>query len=263
MRMLIKIVFVIFIAKGIDCLGCVCDDFCGWCDCFKEEDENITAESLVSNAWYNAKKNKSVLMIFKKEDDNDNIFTSKDNKYKISIESDEKGNHKIAYQDESEQELKLEEKKYALFEIKTNTNKTVYLYCSDVESKSYGGIFGVRPHVSISVIACDTEKVTNMGRMFSGCSSLNNLDISNFNTTEVTNMAYMFHNCSSLTDLDLQNFNTEKVTNMNSMFRECSSLTELNFGDNFDTKNVTNMGSIFDGCSLPQETQDKILGKNK
>ena len=313
MRMLIRIVFVIFIAKGIDCLGKVCDNCC---DCFKEEDENITAESLISNAWYNAKKNKSVLMIFKKEDDNDNIFTSKDNKYKISIESDEEGNHKIAYQDESEQELKLEEKKYALFEIKTNTNKTVYLYCSDVESKSYGGIFGVRPHVSISVIACDTEKVTNMGRMFSGCSSLNNLDISNFNTTEVTNMAYMFHNCSSLTDLDLQNFNTEKVTNMNSMFRECSSLTklnfgenfdtkkvtdmmcmfwrcssltdldlqnfntekvtnmnsmfrecssltELNFGDNFDTKNVTNMGSIFDGCSLPQETQDKILGKNK
>ena len=35
MRMLIRIVFVIFIAKGIDCLGGICDDFCGCRDCLK------------------------------------------------------------------------------------------------------------------------------------------------------------------------------------------------------------------------------------
>ena len=34
MRMLIRIVFVIFIANGIDCLGGVCDNCC---DCFKEK----------------------------------------------------------------------------------------------------------------------------------------------------------------------------------------------------------------------------------
>ena len=40
MRMLIRIVFVIFIAKGIDCLGGVCDNCCdNYCDCFKEKDE--------------------------------------------------------------------------------------------------------------------------------------------------------------------------------------------------------------------------------
>ena len=104
MRILIRIVFVIFIAKGIDCLGGVRDNCCDCCcDCckineykgineyeeIKNENENITAESLVNKDWYNAKKNKPVLMIFKKEDDNDNIFTSKDNKYKISIEFDE------------------------------------------------------------------------------------------------------------------------------------------------------------------------------
>ena len=36
MKMLIRIVFVIFIAKGIDCLGCVCDDFC---NCLKDKKE--------------------------------------------------------------------------------------------------------------------------------------------------------------------------------------------------------------------------------
>ena len=44
MRTLIKIVFVIFIAKGIDCLGCVCDDFCGCFNCFKEKDEDKKEE---------------------------------------------------------------------------------------------------------------------------------------------------------------------------------------------------------------------------
>ena len=37
MRMLIRIVLVIFIANGIDCLGGVCDN---WCNCFKEKEED-------------------------------------------------------------------------------------------------------------------------------------------------------------------------------------------------------------------------------
>ena len=125
MRMLIRIVFVIFIANGIDCFGSVCDNCC---NCFKEEikeDENNTAKSLVNTGWYNAKKENLVLKIFEKNND---VFTSTDNKYKISIKSDEKGNHKIVYQDESEKELNLEGEKYALFEIKTQEKEdTVYL----------------------------------------------------------------------------------------------------------------------------------------
>ena len=36
--------------------------------------------------------------------------------------------------------------------------------------------------------------------MFSDCSSLTNLNLSNFNTNNVTNMEYMFFGCSSLTN---------------------------------------------------------------
>ena len=36
MRMLIRIVFIIFIVNEIDCLGGVCDDCC---DCFKDKKE--------------------------------------------------------------------------------------------------------------------------------------------------------------------------------------------------------------------------------
>ena len=60
--------------------------------------------------------------------------------------------------------------------------------------------------------------------MFSNCSSLTNLDLSNFNTQNVINMNEMFSNCSSLTNLDLSNFNTQNVTDMNDMFCDCGSL---------------------------------------
>jgi len=288
MRMLIRIVFVIFIAKGIDCLGGVCDDCC---DCFEEKDKNEEikeyeeikdknniAKSLVNWFWFDDKeKNKEndlVLKIFKKKDDK--VFPSKDNGDKISIKLEENNNPKIAYQKGAEDEPNLQGKKYALFEIETKKGKTVYLYCSDVESsRNSDGIFQDTNYVSISVIACDTEKVKNMGSMFSRCNSLTKLDlknfntknvtnmkymfcgcenlkklnIENFNTKNVTNMGYMFHNCSSLKDLNIKNFNTENVTNMEYMFYKCSMLKDLEFGVNFNTENVTDMSYMFGKCS--------------
>ena len=206
MRTLIRIVFVIFIANGIDCLGSDnCCDNC--CDCFKEK----KAESLVNKDWYNAKKENLVLMIFKKN--NNDVFTSKVDGDKISFKLDEKDNSKIAYQDENENKLKLKNGKYALFEIKTKRKNTVYLYCSDVESSNkdddFNGIFEETTHISISVIACDT--------------------------TNVENMMYMFRMCRNLTELNLKNFNTTNVKNMEGMFDNCSNLTVLKFGENFNT----------------------------
>jgi surface protein len=37
-----------------------------------------------------------------------------------------------------------------------------------------------------------------MSCMFSGCSSLESLDLSSFNTTENTNIEYIFSDCKSL-----------------------------------------------------------------
>ena len=53
--------------------------------------------------------------------------------------------------------------------------------------------------------------------MFSNCSSLTSLDLSNFNTNNVETMSDMFSNCSSLTSLNLSNFNTNNVKDMSYM----------------------------------------------
>ena len=104
------------------------------------------------------------------------------------------------------------------------------------------------------------NNLTNMAFIFRDCSSLNNINLSNFNTDNVTNMAWMFCRCSSLNNINLSNFNTNNVTNMAGMFGGCSSLNNINLS-NFNTNNVTNMGSMFYGCS--SLNKNNIITKDK
>ena len=94
----------------------------------------------------------------------------------------------------------------------------------------------------------NTEKVTNMGSMFSGCYDLTQLDLSNFDTQNVENMSDMFVSCMNLKSLNVSNFDTQKVTDMNDMFYNCNSLTSLDVS-NFNTQNVENMSYMFSSCS--------------
>ena len=101
---------------------------------------------------------------------------------------------------------------------------------------------------SFDVSKFNTVNVTNMSYMFRGCSSLTSLGVTKFNTANVTDMGYMFFGCSKLTSLDVTKLNTEKVTNMSYMFYGCSSLTSLDV-TKFNTANVTNMSNMFYTCS--------------
>ena len=101
---------------------------------------------------------------------------------------------------------------------------------------------------SLDLSIFDTSRVTDMSSMFEGCSSLSSLNLSSFNTSNVTSMSGIFSGCSSLSSLNLSSFNTSSVTNMNSMFYECSSLSSLDLSS-FNTSNVTSMSGMFSGCS--------------
>ena len=94
----------------------------------------------------------------------------------------------------------------------------------------------------------NTEEVTNMGSMFSGCYDLTQLDLSNFDTQNVENMSDMFVSCLDLKSLNVSNFDTQKVKDMNFMFYHCPSLTSLDVS-NFNTQNVKNMRYMFSSCS--------------
>ena len=83
--------------------------------------------------------------------------------------------------------------------------------------------------------------------MFSGCSSLISLDISNLIISSIVNLGSMFSGCTSLLSLNLYNFDTSHVKNISYMFYDCSSLISLDLS-NFDTSNVEAMDNMFDGC---------------
>ena len=102
---------------------------------------------------------------------------------------------------------------------------------------------------SLDVTNFNTVNVKNMMRMFAGCNALTSLDVTNFNSENVTNMNKMFSSCSKLTSLDVSNFNTKKVTNMSFMFSYCSTLTTIYVNDKFVIDKVTNGSYMFDNCT--------------
>ena len=93
---------------------------------------------------------------------------------------------------------------------------------------------------------------TSCRKMFYGCKSLENIDLSRFDTKNIVTMCCMFMNCKNLKQLDLSGFSTGNVREMTHMFFRCSSLEQVNLSG-LDTYNVEYMGQMFYGCeSLKQ-----------
>ena len=89
--------------------------------------------------------------------------------------------------------------------------------------------------------------------MLAGCSSLTNLpDISKWNTEKIIDMGYMFSNCSSLKSLpDISKWNIENVINMPSIFYNCRSLISLPYLKKWDISTLQfTIEDLFGGCNL-------------
>ncbi|MBP5503231.1 MAG: BspA family leucine-rich repeat surface protein [Bacteroidales bacterium] len=108
---------------------------------------------------------------------------------------------------------------------------------------------GCKTLENLDVSNFDTKEVTDMAHMFNDCEKIQSLNVSKFDTQKVTDMQQMFHGCKSLEKLDLSNFNTQEVISMYWMFGGCSDLKELIFGNTVITSKVTKMESMFSGCS--------------
>ena len=78
-----------------------------------------------------------------------------------------------------------------------------------------------------SIPVAKFDGVTYMSGMFSYCTKLTSLDLSNWNTSKVTGMNNMFADCRNLTSLDLSGWDMSSVTNMSSMFVSCRSLKTI------------------------------------
>ena len=80
--------------------------------------------------------------------------------------------------------------------------------------------------------------------MFSGCSNLKHINLSNFDVSNIMQMEYMFYDCNSLSSLDLSNFKMNTLQSINFMFYNCSSLEYLDISS-FDFDHLLQYDSIF------------------
>ncbi len=123
----------------------------------------------------------------------------------------------------------------------SNTQRYMFESCSNIETITFGN------HIELE---CDLLNTASLGRMFSNCRKLTDINFGNgFNTEKVVSMSQMFYYCNSLANIDLSTFNTSNVTNMYELFEYCNSLTNINFGENFTTRNVLTMHAMFRGCT--------------
>ena len=97
--------------------------------------------------------------------------------------------------------------------------------------------------------------------MFSNCSSLEEIDISTFDTNKVVNMRYMFGECKALKEINLSNFIIRNANDMSYMFYECLSLKKIIF-PNIETNNNINLEKILYGCKLREIIFNKIFINN-
>ena len=113
---------------------------------------------------------------------------------------------------------------------------------------SSGFFSGLSSVESYDLSNFDTGTITSMVSMFQSNTSLKTVDVSNFNMSNVTNMQNMFYNCVNLESLDVSNWDTSNVTQMNNVFNDCSKLKELDVS-NWNVSNVTNMYHLFENCA--------------
>ena len=103
-------------------------------------------------------------------------------------------------------------------------------------------------NLDISNWKFSTNSNINVEAMFQACSSLKEIDLSNWNTIKFRQALYMFQGCSSLVSVNLSNWKTSNIVYMHYMFADCSSLVELDLSS-FDTNNVINFSAMFQKCT--------------
>ena len=101
---------------------------------------------------------------------------------------------------------------------------------------------------NIDVSEFDTSRVSNMSGMFSETPILI-IDASGFDTSNVTNMSGMFFMCLYSVCIDISGFDTSNVREMNSMFYNCSRLKTIYASNLFNTDNVTSSSAMFRDCT--------------
>ena len=92
--------------------------------------------------------------------------------------------------------------------------------------------------------------------MFEGCTKLQKIDISNFNSSKCENISKMFMNCKNITEIDMTNLDLKNLRNIgflfwrikciDQIFYGCNNLRVIKLNTNFNEE-ICNYTNIFEG----------------
>ena len=107
----------------------------------------------------------------------------------------------------------------------------------------------------------DTSAVTDMSFMFSHTAA-KDLDLSHFDTSRAETISYMFSGCSDLEKLNVTGWNTAGVTRMEHVFSDCTNLTAIIGIEDRDTSHVQNYADFMDpGKNVGGKPWEKLFEK--
>jgi surface protein len=108
----------------------------------------------------------------------------------------------------------------------------------------------------------DVSNVSTSGGIFNNCSKLKYIDVSKWDTSKFNSLNSMFSGCSSLTSIDVRNWNVSSIANTSNLFSSCSSLKSLDVS-NWDISNVTIMNNFCYLCKNLESLKINNFGVNK
>ena len=97
----------------------------------------------------------------------------------------------------------------------------------------------------------DFEKITNITSLFESCTSLEEINISDYSKLKPGRGSRTFYGCTNLRDITINNLDLSDIDNINygitEMFSNCNKLQYVVF-NNCNFSNVTNMSYMFNNC---------------
>ena len=84
--------------------------------------------------------------------------------------------------------------------------------------------------------------------MFRDCTSITEIDLSNFDDSQLIRMQYMFNNCRSLKKIEISKVKANKVSDAGNLFQSCSQLESINL-TNFCPLSNVQLHYMFENCN--------------
>lgn len=116
---------------------------------------------------------------------------------------------------------------------------------------TFAWFYGMSSVVSFSGLGnINTSQVKNMNYLFSGCTSLETIDVSQLDVSHATYLSCLFSDDTKLAHITgLSNWDVSHASYLSNMFENCSSLTSVADLANWQLTKAVSLGRMFAGCS--------------